>query len=226
MPRTIHRVWLGSEMPQDYATFGQEWLDMNPGWKLHDWTEEEVFDTRWQNQAVIDEMAKQAKDPRADKIAFYTHVVDVIDYEILYRHGGLYLNTDIKPIRPLEHLDPPLSTRPALAMEDDVHPVNMAMHCAPGDRFFGRVIEALPMRYFTYQGTGMPNTTGVQLLKQVLNETDWRVDLWPRDVWNPIHWGDIPYGTKPDLERDYPASTVGSHFWTHRLYQRSNEILP
>jgi mannosyltransferase OCH1-like enzyme len=224
---TIHRVWLGSKMPEDYADYGQQFLDMNPGWSLHDWTEEEVFDTKWQNQAVINMMTQQSKNLGADRIAYYTHVVDVIDYEILYRESGLYLNTDIKPVRPLTHLDPPLDYKPVLAMEDDVHPVNMAMYAPhPFHPFFGSVIDALPDRYWSNMGTGMPNTTGVQLLMQVLRQRQWDIDFWHRDVWNPIHWGDIPFGTKPDLDRDYPKSTVGSHFWTHRLYQRSNEILP
>ena len=225
--KTINRVWLGSPMPEDYREYGEQWLEMNPGWRLHDWTDEEVFDTTWFNQEVINQMIEQSKNPNADKIAFYTHVADVIDYEIIYHYGGLYLNTDIKPIRPLECLYPPIETdRAALAMEDDVHAVNMAMYGPSEHQFFGRLLQELPKRYRDYPKAGMHVTTGVGLIMQVLAEKDWNVTLWHRDVWNPIHWGDIPFGTKPDLDIDYPESTVGSHFWTHRLYQRGHEVLP
>lgn len=225
MNKTIHRVWLGSEMPEDFKQYGEEWKDLNPDWELHDWTDEEIFDTEWINQPVIDKMIEESKDPRADMIAFYTHVVDVIDYEIMYKHGGLYINTDIKPIKPLSVLGiaPEL---PALAMEDDVHPVNMAMYSPVEDPFFARVIEFLPRRYWAHPKAGMHITTGVHLLVEALAEYQQPVALWPRDVWNPIHWANIPYGTKPDLDIEYPECTVASHFWTHRYYMRGAEVLP
>lgn len=214
-------------MPEDFQEFGQQWLEMNPGWELHDWTDEEVFDYNWTNSAIIKQMVSESRQPGADLIAFYTHVADVIDYELVHDFGGLYLNTDIKPIRPLTHLDPPLDEyTPALAMEDDIHAVNMAMYGPQGNEFFARCIEKMPKRYFENRKAGMHITTGVGLIMDVLSTYDQPINFWHRDVWNPIYWADIPFGTKPDLDIEYPESTVASHFWTHRLYQRGHEILP
>lgn len=224
MNKTINRIWLGGKMPQRFVDYGDEWREMNPAWSLMDWDEEMIFDTKWDNQDVIDQMVKQSKDPNADMVAFYTHVADVVDYEIVYRYGGLYMNTDIKPIRPLHRLNF-VDNAIHLAMEDDEHVVNMAMYAEPNNDFLAKVIENLPGRYFNMPGQGMHITTGVGLLMDTLKKYNGPVVKWHRDVWNPIHWSTIAPGTVPDLDRDYPLSTVGSHSWSHKEFMRGHEVL-
>lgn len=222
----IHRVWLGGDMPEDFRQFGQEWKDLNPNYQLIDWNEEMVFDTEWINREVIDVMTRESKRADADKIAYYTHVVDVIDYELIYRHGGWYFNCDIKPIKPLSTLRYDINGA-ALANEDDVHPVNMAMYCAPGHPFFKKVIELLPQRYFSAPGAPMNQSTGVQLLMQALGEYRNRGNIirFHRNVFNPIHWSEVDFGTTPDLNKSFPPETVAVHMWLHRTNQRGHRVV-
>lgn len=224
MHNTIHRIWLGGDMPERFQSYGALWQSLNPGYEVHDWTEEEVWDRRWINQNVIDNMREQAKNPEADMVAFYTHVADVIDYETIYEFGGWYFNTDLKPLKPLATLefDPSYA---AFANEDDVHLVNMAMYCPPGDPFVGKIIELLPERYFGMPGAFMNATTGVQLIMQAYTESGGRVQRFHRNVFNPIHWSEVAAGELPDLNRDYPEESVAVHEWLHRTNQRGQRVL-
>jgi len=220
----MHRIWMGGEMPERYRDYGLLWEKLNPDLTLWDWTEEEIMDTEWINTRVLHDMYKQSKQPGADMIAYYTHVADVVDYEIIYQIGGWYFNTDLKPLKPLSTLNYQINT-PALAMEDDVHAVNMAMYAPKNCTFFERVIRNLPMRYFGMPGAFMNATTGVQLLMQSLSEWPGYVRLYPRQVFNPIHFSDFNYGEYPEIDIDYPKETVAVHEWGHRTNQRGQRVL-
>lgn len=225
----IHRIWLGGKMPEKYVEYGKQWEELNPGYELHDWTEQEIWDNHWINQRVLEDMRVQSKQKGADQIAFYTHVADVIDYELMLQYGGYYFNTDLRPINPLSmlNINPDF---PVLAMEDDIHPVNMAMYSPKEHPFFQTVIDLLPIRYFSMPGAYMNATTGVQLLEHAIREYQAvyphaSVATWPRTVFNPIHWSEFGYGEEPNTERDYPKETVAVHEWLHRTNQRGQRVL-
>lgn len=220
----IHRIWMGGDMPAHHKAYGELWQELNPDKKLHDWTEEEIMDGEWWNTEVLQDMYNNSRKPGADMIAYYTHVADVIDYELCWKYGGWYFNTDLKPLKPLSVLnqDPNI---PAFANEDDVHAVNMAMYSPKGHVLFGKIIDNLPKRYFGMPGAYMNATTGVQLIMQTLAQYRGPVVRYHRDVFNPIHFTDFGYGEEPDIERDFPSSTVAVHLWGHRTNQRNQRIL-
>lgn len=228
MSNYIHRIWLGGEMPDRYKAYGEQWEELNPSKRLWDWTEEEILDTKWRNQAVLDDLYTKSQQPGADMVAYYTHVADVVDYEILYNWGGWYFNTDLKPIKSLSHLESEgdMWAYPALAMEDDIHPVNMAMYSPTKEHeFYNRVINILPERYFGMPGAFMNATTGVQLLQHTLSLYTGPMVFYAREVFNPIHWADFDYGQMPDIDREYPDTTVAVHEWLHRTNQRGQRVL-
>lgn len=221
----IHRIWLGGDMPTRFKEFGEQWQQLNPEFEVKDWGEE-LLDMRWQNQMVINKMLREIARPDADKVAGYTHLADVLDYELIYKFGGWYFNTDLKPLKPLSVLNIG-QLNAVLAMEDDHHAVNMAMYAPPGHPFFKKVLDILPIRYFGNPGAFMNYTTGVYLLQQALAEYHDvnKVVRLHRNVFNPLHFTDFGYGETPDIEREYPDETVAVHLWAHRTNQRGQRIL-
>lgn len=224
MSNLMHRIWLGGGMPERYQEYGELWASMNPEFELHDWSEEEIFDHKWVNQKVLDDLYRKSKSPDADMIAYFTHVADVVDYELCWTYGGWYFNTDLKPLKPLATLRQDMHT-PAFANEDDVHAVNMAMYSPPNHALFGSIINRLPMRYFGMPNEFMNATTGVQLIMDALRNYQGPVVRYDRKVFNPIHWSEFDYGATPDIERDYPTETVAVHEWLHRTNQRGQRVL-
>lgn len=222
----MHRIWMGSPMPERYREYGEMWKELNPTKQLWDWTEEEIMDSDWVNIPVLQSLYHESKQPGADMVAYYTHVADVVDYEIVYRFGGWYFNTDLKPIKSLSTLYHDQSGA-AFAMEDDVHAVNMAMYGPRENIVFWKIIEMLPKRYFGMPGAFMNATTGVQLIESVISSSTnlFSVKRFPREVFNPIHWSEFEYGTTPDIDREYPKETVAVHEWLHRTNQRGQRVL-
>lgn len=220
----IHRIWMGGDMPERYVGYGELWRELNPEMILWDWTEEEVMDSDWQNKAVIQDLYTNSRQPGADMVAYYTHVADVVDYELVYRFGGWYFNTDLRPIKPLSVLEFDRQF-PAVAMEDDIHIVNMAMYGPQGHSFYEKIIKLLPERYFGMPGAFMNATTGVQLMMQARAQHYGQVTPFHRNVFNPIHWSQFAYGETPDVDRDFPEETVAVHEWLHRTNQRGQRVL-
>lgn len=224
MSNLMHRIWLGGEMPERYQEYGEKWQSLNPDFELHDWSEEEIFDHKWVNQDVLDDLYRKSTSPDADMIAYFTQVADVVDYELCWRYGGWYFNTDLMPLRSLSTLKQDMHV-PAFANEDDVHAVNMAMYSPPNHALFGSIINRLPRRYFEMPGAFMNATTGVQLIMEALGDYLGPVVRYDRRVFNPIHWSEVTAGELPDIDRDYPEESVAVHEWLHRTNQRGQRVL-
>jgi len=91
--KTIHYVWLGSkDVPEKLTVFIEGWRALHPDWKIVKWNEEN-FDC--QGNAWLKSAIEQKNYPFA---------ADVMRSWILLNHGGVYLDTDIELIKPLDEL--------------------------------------------------------------------------------------------------------------------------
>jgi mannosyltransferase OCH1-like enzyme len=92
VPRVVHRVWLGPEpLPGSFAAYGESWASLNPGWEVRLWTEETI--------------PEDLRRPEVrERLRVPAERSDILRLEILWRHGGVYVDTDFECIRPLEPL--------------------------------------------------------------------------------------------------------------------------
>jgi mannosyltransferase OCH1-like enzyme len=82
--KLLHFIWLGKNIPS-YPT---QWLTMNPDWELIIWNEDNMI--KLQNQALYDASFKY---PNMQS--------DIARVEILYKYGGVYIDCDVVPLKPL-----------------------------------------------------------------------------------------------------------------------------
>jgi len=92
IPKKIHQVWLGSEFPDKYKRIRDTWIEKNPDWEYKLWTDKDVNDFELKN---IDQFNK------IDNLGAKS---DIFRYEILYRYGGLYIDTDFECIKSFNDL--------------------------------------------------------------------------------------------------------------------------
>src|ERR671939_669644 len=91
IPRLFHWIWLGNRpLPTEHRRWIGGWLELHPRWKHVLWTEEN-------RPTLINEEQFQ----RADS---YAQQSDILRYEIVYRHGGVYVDTDFECLRNIEPL--------------------------------------------------------------------------------------------------------------------------
>ena len=93
IPKIIHYCWFGhNKLPALYEKCIQSWKKYCPDYEIVCWNEEN-FDIT-QNR-----YAKEAYE--AGKWAF---VSDYVRLKVLFEHGGIYLDTDVELIRPIDAL--------------------------------------------------------------------------------------------------------------------------
>ena len=93
IPKKIHYCWFGrGEMPALAKKCIKSWQKYCPGWEIICWNEDnfDVSSNRYASQAL-----------EAGKWAF---VSDYVRLAVIYEHGGVYLDTDVELIKPIDEL--------------------------------------------------------------------------------------------------------------------------
>lgn len=92
IPKKLHIIWIGDEdkRPDQWIA---TWRDQHPGWEFRLWGNADFHATDWTNQRHMEAMWK---------IEEWAGVADLMRYEILYRHGGVYMDADTICLRPLD----------------------------------------------------------------------------------------------------------------------------
>lgn len=91
IPKLFHRVWLGGKpMPFHFQKWGESWLKKHPTWTMKTWTE-----------AECETLTNRDIFPKCTSLA---QRADVARYEIIYREGGVYLDTDMECVRNIDML--------------------------------------------------------------------------------------------------------------------------
>jgi mannosyltransferase OCH1-like enzyme len=92
IPRTIHHIWLGPDpLPDDHRPWIDSWRRHHPKWEHRLWTEENLPE-----DPIRPEILERLRAP--------VERADILRLEILYRHGGVYVDTDLECLRPLDDL--------------------------------------------------------------------------------------------------------------------------
>jgi inositol phosphorylceramide mannosyltransferase catalytic subunit len=91
----LHQMWVGPPMPDLYRKWADELRAMHPGWEYRLWGDD---DFGWlANQDVYDMADRIVPGHKVGQLKS-----NVARYEILSRYGGIWLDADIQPLRPLD----------------------------------------------------------------------------------------------------------------------------
>jgi mannosyltransferase OCH1-like enzyme len=91
IPKVFHRIWLGTgQMPDEFVQYGETWKKLHPDWAMQLWTDEN-----------LPEIINQQEFLQAETTAQKT---DILRYEVIYRYGGVYIDTDFECLRNIEPL--------------------------------------------------------------------------------------------------------------------------
>ncbi len=85
IPKIIHYIWLGPKpLPNTFERFSNSWKKFHPNWQIILWRDNDVKKFGLKNQAKFDAATNWGAKS------------DIARYEILYRHGGLYIDHDFE----------------------------------------------------------------------------------------------------------------------------------
>jgi mannosyltransferase OCH1-like enzyme len=94
IPRIFHQIWVGPDpFPEQFAEYQQTWLEHHPGWELKFWTEE-----------TFPRPEELRRPEAAERLRAPWERGDIFRLEILWREGGVHVDTDFESLRSIEPL--------------------------------------------------------------------------------------------------------------------------
>ena len=188
IPHIIHYCWFGrGEMPKLAKKCIKSWKKYLPDYEIKEWNEDN-FDVN------IKPYVKEAYE--AKKYAF---VSDYARFWILYEYGGLYFDTDVEVIRPMNHI---IERGAFMGCEGeaygDTEPFNVAPPVAPGLGLYKEILDFYQTIHFKNDDGSLNLHTVVEyttriLIKHGLKNTNQYQEcagvwIYPKDYFCPISW--------------------------------------
>jgi len=92
IPKTIHYVWFSETIPKKIQGYIDDWQKIMPDYKIIKWNDEnfDIHSVKWVEQALENK-----------KFAF---AADYVRLWALYNYGGIYLDSDVKVLKPFDDL--------------------------------------------------------------------------------------------------------------------------
>lgn len=203
IPHKIHQIWVppGEDIPAQYLKGIQSWWDHHPDWKYKLWTDN---DLKWLAHRDLYDRAPELVP--ADAVGQLR--ADIARYEILLRHGGLYVDIDTVCLKPL---DEALAGHDEFAAREDPHWVgNTYLGCVPDHPAMAQLVAGLRSSIRRAYGRIRPNRlTGPRYLTPVWMWHECYVA--PQHLFYPYSYSHVKAGTVPTDYGD--AYTV--HQWGH-----------
>lgn len=221
MTKIIHRAWFGSiPMPERYRVYGERLQEMNPDWEYRLWTEESILALGLRNQAVWDEVStvggqSSTLPGRSYEASRATQLADVMGYEVIFKLGGVYLNCDMEPLRPMSAI--PVAPDQAWGgMEGEGWVNNAAIGGPPGHPFWGQLVDELGRQWPARKHLPMEQATGPRLLTEISRQRSDLVTL-PAYYFHFANYTQVEMGGDAAAYREaaYAAGSIVLHHWGH-----------
>ncbi len=169
IPRILHQVWVGpNPMPQEFVDYRESWRRHHPDWEMHLWTEDSL-----PGDLVRTEAYERLRSPAERS--------DIIRLEVLYRFGGVYVDTDVECLRRIDPLVEESGDFFVGAVKGKVE--NAVIGAAAGHPILERALREL--RPVTDYGVDPTQGTGPWFLTALLREYP-EVTIYPQEVFSPM----------------------------------------
>ena len=156
IPRTIHYCWFGKgPKPKNISKYIESWKKQCVDYEVVEWNEDN-FDIN------INEYCKVAYIKK--KWAF---VSDFARLWIIYNHGGIYLDTDVEIVKPL---DPLLINDGFIGFESKEWIGTNIIGAAKNNKIIKRLLQNYDSNSFINHDGSLNMTTNVEIITKILNK--------------------------------------------------------
>lgn len=215
IPKIVHQIWLGSEVPKKFSSWMSSWINMQ-GWEYKLWTDKEVVNFPLHNRNLYD----NAKD--------YGEKADILRYEILYQEGGLYTDVDFENINTdlFDLLNCSFDFYAGLEPMEHRQPINSLLvgnaifASIPGHPLLERVIADMSVHYNQHGTEWAVMATGPVYFTQKFNEynqladANYRNIILPPTFLFPLTYTEVRDNLKVNLTKFIKPETGAIHYWS------------
>lgn len=230
IPKVIHYCWFGrNPLPPLAVKCIESWKKYLPGYEIKEWNEDN-FDVN------IIPYTREAYEARK-----YAFVSDYARFYILYHHGGLYFDTDVEVIRPMDDI---VERGPFMGCENEagqgagatapaVAP-GLGLGCNPGLGLYAEILELYSGLQFKRADGGLNLKTVVEYTTELLvtkglknvNEIQCIADvlIYPKEYFCPMDYetNKLNITTNTRSIHHYAASWIN---WKMRLKIKLGKIM-
>lgn len=186
IPKIIHYCWFGGNpLPKSAQKCIRSWKKYFPDYEIKEWNEQN-FDV---NIILYTQQAYERKK--------YAFVSDYARFQILHQYGGLYFDTDVEVIKPMEDL---LAKGAFMGIEKDADKVGVAaglgLAAEPNMPIYQEIVDHYHQVPFVDEdgnqipGTVVKHVTDVLIQKGFVlkDEIQHVADIWiyPNEYFNPL----------------------------------------
>jgi inositol phosphorylceramide mannosyltransferase catalytic subunit len=191
IPHTIHRVWLGGEpMPEEHKRFGDTFAQHHPDWEMRLWTDEDL--------PGLGIGAKERTLVRTQ-----SELSNLIRYEVMRQHGGVYVDTDVECLRPLTTLLEGIDAFAALEAPGRIG--TAVLGSTAGHRVFERAARLARLTLDT--GVNSADANGPYFLTLII-EQEPTVAIFGANLFYPYRWDE------PERRYESFPDAFAVHHWT------------
>lgn len=170
IPRVIHYCWFGGKaIPEEYKSYMASWKKYCPDFVVKEWNESN-FDINCCNYVREAYLAKK-----------WAFVADYARFAILYKYGGLYFDTDVEILKPLDDLltkgsfmgtEIESMNNGLLGISLAVNP-GLGIAATPGLGLYREILDIYENIHFCKHDGRMNNTTVVEYVTNLLKQHGW-----------------------------------------------------
>lgn len=200
LPKILHRIWVGPEMPSKLVDIGVQWQNMLPDWKHILWNEESLD---WLVNKEFYDRAEELVPP--DAVGQFR--ADVARYEILNSFGGVYVDCDLEPLRSIDELH--IHSAWAGWERQGTQVGNTILGGEAGNQFWKRAIDELPSSVQNNPGKRPHQITGPHFVTRLYQRYK-GLYVYPERFF-------YPYGCQQlDRHKENPGNSYTRHLWWHQ----------
>jgi mannosyltransferase OCH1-like enzyme len=207
IPKIIHIIWIGDQSKKPTKCI-DTWIKKNPDYEVRVWGNNQVQGTNWKNYRQLHDMIIKQD---------WAGASDVMRYEILYEHGGVYVDADTYCVKPLE--DWLLTCQAFASWEQELVRNNLiantVMGSVPGAEAMKMCMDEVATKDCTEKKLAWM-ITGPMLVTDVFFKKQANLTVYPSHFFMPKHHS--------GYESKVTGHRFASHLWGSDIgYDNMNE---
>jgi len=212
IPKTFHYIWLGSGIPQEHERYIDTWKVHHPEWNFCFWDDvNNVVEMPLSLRHIYEDAHEYVPDVGANVWQLRS---DILRLQVVAKFGGVYIDTDLECLRPIDEL---ASSYEGFAAweEDDVYINNAIFGFPRGHRTMYIMMDILEQRAGMLKGAGKRANviSGPHLWTQAWEDfgpEELDMTVHPSRYFYPYRWDHLHRGGE-----EFPDS-YAVHHWNNQ----------
>ncbi len=204
IPKIIHQIWIGPRpVPNKYKRWMKSWKSLNKSWEYKLWTNNDLKDINLINQKLFDDI---------NNIGFKS---DILRYEILYKYGGLYIDTDLECISKIPEKFCHYDFISCIVFKNTPQIANGAILAKPNSLLISKIINNISKPKDQTSSLDILKSSGADLVTkeyfQLKKEYKDKCLILPTNYFYP--WPNFLISSNIEIMKFINEKTIGIHYW-------------